>query len=275
MEQRTSISLQTPAFMKRLVFLFLLVITQYSFAQQLFQLAPPLLKYKSVFFQDKTTLEIKFAQPGAEIRYTINGNEPTEKDLLYTKPLVITGKRVTIKAKAIGKDFLPSETVSVKFMKTGKAIQQINFTTPHPKYTTNNKNLLNDHVGGNTNYSSGTWLGYDRDTVEVDIELKKKETINGVLVDILQNESSWIFLPEQILLYYYDEAQKSYLPLGKETFFNEGPSPKQCDAREIIPKRTIKTNMLKLVLHPLKKIPAWHPGKDNHAWLFIDEIQVY
>lgn len=275
MEQRAGISLQTPAFMKRLVFLFLLFITQCSFAQQLFQLATPLLKYQSVFFHDKTTLEIKFEQPGAEIRYTINGNEPSEKDLLYTKPLVITGKRVTIKAKAIGKDFLPSETVSVKFMKIGKAIQEISFTEPHPTYTAKNMNLLNDQVGGNTNYSSGAWLGYDRDTVEVDILLKKKETIKGVLVDILQNESSWIFLPEQMLLYYYDEAQKNYLPLGKETFFSEAPSPKQCDAREIIPKRTIKTDKLKLVLYPLKKIPAWHPGKDNHAWLFIDEIQVY
>jgi hypothetical protein len=275
MEQWAGVSLQITASMKKLVLLLFLVVTQYSFAQQLFQLAPPLLKYQSVFFHDKTTLEIKFEQLGAEVRYTVNGAEPTAKDLLYIKPITITGKRVSIRAKAMGKDFLPSETVSVDFVKTGKAIQQITYTTPHPKYTTNNKNLLNDHIGGNTNFSSGAWLGYDRDTVEVDIVFKKKEAINGVLVDILQNESSWIFLPEQMLLYYYDEAQKNYLPLGKETFFSEAPSPKQCDAREIIPKRTIKTNKLKLVLYPLKKIPAWHPGKDNHAWLFIDEIQVY
>jgi hypothetical protein len=275
MEQRSGISLQTTALMKTTVLLFFLFVTQYSFAQQLFQLAPPLLKYQSVFFHDKTSLEIKFEQPGAEIRYTTNGKEPTAKDLLYTKPIIITGKRVSIKAKAMGKEFLPSETVSIAFVKTGKAIQQISYTEPHPSYTTKNQNLLNDHIGGNTNFSSGTWLGYDRDTVEVDIVLKKKEAINGVLVDILQNENSWIFLPEQMLLYYYDEAQKNYLPLGKETFFSEAPSPKQCDAREIIPKRTIKTNKLKLVLYPLKKIPAWHPGKDNHAWLFIDEIQVY
>lgn len=275
MEQRAGISLQTTALMKRSLLLYLFFAVQYSFAQQLFQLAPPLLNYRSVFFQDKTTLEIKFEQPGTEIRYTINGNEPTAKDLLYTKPIAIAGKRVSIKAKALGKDFLPSETVSVEFIKTGKAIQQIRFTAPHPKYSTTDKNLLNDHIGGNTNFNSGTWLGYDSDTVEVDIVLKKKETINSVLVNILQNESSWIFLPEQILLYYYDEAKKNYLPLGKETIFSERPSPKQCDAREIIPKLTVKTNKLKLILYPLKKIPAWHTGKDNHAWLFIDEIQVY
>ncbi|MEJ8844004.1 chitobiase/beta-hexosaminidase C-terminal domain-containing protein [Lacibacter sp. H375] len=261
--------------MKRVMFISFLLITQFSFAQQLFQLAPPLLKYKSVFFYDKAILEIKFEQPGAEIRYTINGNEPTANDLLYTKPIVIAGKRTSIKAKAMGTDFLPSETVSVEFIKTGKAIQQINFTAPHPKYTTTNKNILNDQMGGNTNFSSGAWLGFDSGTVEIDIVLKKKETINAVLVDLLQNESSWIFLPEQILLYYYDEAQKSYLPVGKETFFSKGPSSKQCDAHEINPNRKVKTNKLKLVLYPLKKIPAWHPGKDNHAWLFIDEIQVY
>ena len=261
--------------MKKIVSLICLLIAQYSFAQQLFQLAPPILKYQSAFFQEKTTLEIKFEQPGAEIRYTVNGDEPTEKDLLYSKPVVITGERVSIKAKAMGKGFLSSETVNVEFVKTGKAIQQINFTVPHTVYIPKNNNLLHDNIGGNTNYGSGEWLGYDSDTVEIDIILKKTEKVNAVLVNMLQDENSWIFLPEQILLFYYDESQKSYLPLGKETFLNEGQSPKQCDAREIIPKRTIKTNKLKLVLYPLKKIPAWHPGKDNQAWLFIDEIQVY
>lgn len=66
-----------------------------------------------------------------------------------------------------------------------------------------------------------------------------------------------------------------FLPAGKEILFSENPSPKQCSIREIKPDGKIKTNKLKLVLLPLKKIPDWHPGKGKHAWLFIDEIKVY
>ncbi|MCU7552201.1 chitobiase/beta-hexosaminidase C-terminal domain-containing protein [Chitinophagaceae bacterium LB-8] len=261
--------------MKKLMLPFFLLMVQYSFGQQVFQLTPPLLKYQSIFYDNKALLEIKFDQPGAEVRYTMNGNEPTEKDLLYTKPVVISGKRIRVKAKSIGKGFLPSGTATVEFFKTGKAIRKIEFSTPNPKYPGNGVGTLHDNIGGQMDLSSGTWLGYDTDTVTVTIQLKEKGSIKGVLVDILQNESNWIFLPEQVLLYYYDDTRNAYVPAGKEVFSSERPAPKQCSAQELIPNQKIHTDNLKLVFCPVKKIPGWHPGKDNHAWLFIDEIKVY
>jgi len=214
-----------------------------------------------------------FDQPGAEIYYTVNGKEPTRNDLLYKEPLIVTARTV-VKAKTFGKDFLSSETSVVEFINAGKMIRQISFSKPNEKYTGNKTDILNDNIGGNTNFNNSEWLGYNNDTVEINIDLAKKETIHSVLISILQDENSWIFLPGQILVYYLDK-QKTFLPAGKEIFFSESKSPKQCFAKEIIFSSKIKTDKLKLIMLPLKKIPDWHPGKGNHAWLFIDEIKVY
>lgn len=260
--------------MRKVIPVFLLFISHYSFGQPLFQLAPPMLKYKSAFFSGTTSFEVIFNQPGAEVRYTLNGNEPTENDLRYSAPVPIT-KRTQVKVKAFGKDLLPSETISAQFIKDGKEISQVVFSKPNEYYAKNKADILNDNNGGILNYRSGGWLGYDSDTVTIDVHLKKKETINKVLINLLQDENAWIFLPEQILVYYYNDKQKAFVPAGKETFVHETPDPKECNLREIIPVQKIKTDKLKLVLMPLKKLPDWHQGKGNHGWLFIDEIKVY
>ena len=260
--------------MKKLLLPFFLFLMQNCFSQPSFQLAPPLVKYKSAFFSGTTSFEVIFNQPGAEIRYTLNGNEPTENDLLYSKPVPIT-KRIQVKVKVFGKDLLPSETVNAQFIKDGKQIRQVTFPKPNEYYTKSKADILHDNIGGLINYRTGSWLGYDSDTVTIAINLKKKETINTVLISLLQDENAWIFLPEQILVYYYNDKQKAFVPAGKEIFVHETPGPKKCHFREITATKKIKTDKLKLVLLPLKKIPDWHPGKGNHGWLFIDEIKVY
>jgi hypothetical protein len=247
---------------------------QYGFSQPLFQLAPPMLKYKSAFFSGTTSFEVIFNQPGAEVRYTLNGTEPTEHDLLYSSPVVIS-KKTQVKVKAFGKDLLPSETVGVQFIKDGKQISQVSFSKPNEYYAKANADILNDNNGGLLNYRSGGWLGYDNDTVTITVDLEKKEAINKVLISLLQDENAWIFLPEQILVYYYNDKQKAFVPAGKETFAHTSPGIKQNQMREIVPSQKIKTDKLQVVLFPIKKIPDWHAGKGNHGWLFIDEIKVY
>lgn len=258
----------------RTLFVFFLFFTSTCFSQPQFQLAPPMLKYKSGFFSGKTSFEVIFNQPGAEVRYTLNGKEPTEKDPLYLRAVPIT-KRTVVKAKAFGKNFLSSETVTASFIKDGKAIMRASYSKPNESYANSKPNLLHDNIGGQANYRSGTWVGFDNDTVTVDLELNKKETINNVLISLLQDENSWIFLPEQILVYYFNDQQKVFVPLAKETFQFDTPGPKQVIVREIEPSASIKTKQLKLVFFPLKKIPDWHGGKGNHGWLFLDEIKVY
>ncbi|MBI1780965.1 MAG: chitobiase/beta-hexosaminidase C-terminal domain-containing protein [Sphingobacteriales bacterium] len=245
-------------------------------AQDSFQLAPPLLKYSSIFFSKQTSLTIKFIQPGAKVYYTTNNEEPTEQSNVYVKPVTISKNFTTIKAKAIGNNFTPSSTESVSFIKDGLPIKNVEFTKPNDKYPGSGSNTLFDNKGGNPAANNNTWLGYDCDTVTISLTLKKEKLIQSVLLNFLQNEPGWIFLPEQITAEWYNKKTNSYQLLATENISSEKETAgSSCVYRLLSSAQKIKTDKIRIHILVKKSIPSWHPGKGNHAWMFIDEVKVY
>ena len=260
--------------MKKLAVIVACLITSCLFAQSKFQLAPPILIYKSAFIKGAAEVSILFNQPGATVHYTLDGTIPTTASEEYTQPLKINGVRQTLKAKAFGPGYEPSETSSAEFIGGGKEIRDITFTPPHESYGKAPANILHDNIGGLPQYGSGSWLGYNVDTVEINIALNKQETISAILLDQLQDENSWIFLPEKIELYYLDGAKK-YVLISSILNASLKQGDKHCVVEEIKLQRAIMTDKLKLVIKPVQSIPDWHAGKGQHGWFFIDEIKVY
>jgi hypothetical protein len=262
--------------MKNIALLFLLSITSPVLAQDTFQLAPPLVNYNSVFFTNKTMVAIKFAQSATAVRYTLNNREPTVKDMVYTKPVAITTNFTTLKAKAFGNNFHPSATMAVTFIKDGESIQSIQQTTPNKDYPGTGANTLIDNKGGVPQFGSNTWLGYNCDTVRVTMNLEKEQTVNKVLLHFLQDEGSWIFMPDEIIVQWFDKKTNSFKNFGIEKLLADTASPgSRCNYRIIQTKNKIQTNKISINIIVKKTIPAWHPGKGEHGWLFIDEIKVY
>lgn len=250
------------------------LISSFSFCQSSFQLAPPILIYKSAFIDGQTTVSILFDQPGATVHYSIDGSEPTATSPRYSVPIVIKKMRTVFKARSIGKGYLPSDVATVSFIGGGKQIKQISFTPPHESYSKVPVTILHDNKGGIAQYGSGSWLGYNADTVEINITLKKKEIVGKILVDLLQDENSWIFLPEQIDVYYMNSSEQYVLSSSMTSAGSTQPE-KHCVAQELKLKKRVTTDRLKIVFRTVKKIPDWHPGKGQHGWFFIDEIKVY
>jgi len=242
--------------------------------QPVFQLAPPTLKYSTVFLTaSPVPVEMIFNQPGAAIHYTMNGKESATTDPIYHSPVLIR-KKTILKVKTMGKDFLSSETVTVSFVPAGKAIKKIIYSPPHESYANSRPDILNDDTGGSTNYRKN-WLGFERDTAQIDIELGKKETVRSVMLDLLQDEGSWIFLPTRIEMSYFDDRSNSWKPTGNRVLVADKPSPKQTVQEEMKLPMGVQADKLRLVLLSVKRIPDWHAGRGNHGWLFIDEIKVY
>jgi hypothetical protein len=65
---------------------------------------------------DPVSVELS-AAPGAEIRYTTDGSEPTASSLLYTEPLHVAAP-TTFKARAFQSGFTPSPVSSARFLDT-------------------------------------------------------------------------------------------------------------------------------------------------------------
>jgi hypothetical protein len=246
------------------------------YAQTPTQLATPLLKYQSVFFKNTATAELKFAMKGTSIHYTLNNQTPTKKDPVYHQPIQINRSFTTIKAMVFGEGFLPSDIVSATFIKDGLKIKSVQQTTPNERYQGNGATTLMDNKGGLTAINAGTWLGYQTDSVEINITLEKSQLISSVLLNCLQDQGSWIFLPQQITVYYFDKTKQSY-QLLKERFdtSNANIAGASCQPISIPLSKKITTNTIKIILRGIKSLPDWHQGKGQPGWLFIDEIKLY
>lgn len=261
----------------RLLFSFLLVFfSLHSFAQEKFQLAPPLLKYKSIFFSKAASLSILFAQKGASIHYTLDGKEPTTSSPLYKSPLVLNGRFTTVKARVFSSDYLPSDITTVSFIKTGLNYSITEQTSPSEKYKGQGAQTLNDNNGGFASLSSPTWLGYNTDTVTYTFDLGKKRPVKELLFDFLQNQGSWVFLPERIQVYYSEGKGLPYKVFAEVDVTAADPvKGASCIQQRIQSPKTINAGSLLIKIVPVKKMPEWHESKGEHAWLFIDEIKVY
>ena len=245
-------------------------------AQDNFQLARPLLKYPSVFFTNEMSVEMAFAEPNTQIRYTLDGQEPTENAPLYTQPVRITKGFTTVKARVFSKVYQPSDVVEATFIKAGLPIKSVENTAPNPKYKGAGAMTLIDNKGGTTNISGNTWLGFQTDTVDITLHLNKKEKVKKVLINLLQDQGSWIFLPQKIEAFAFNSKNKAFQLIDFQTINSvkktEGSA---CFAAILATKSALKTDTIKVRLYLVHSLPDWHPGKGNKSWIFVDEIKVY
>ncbi len=254
-----------------------LVLSTFCVGQSPVQLAPPLLKYQSVFFKNEAIVELKFAQKGTQIHYTLNGKNTKGKDLIYSKPIQIKNSFTTVNAMVEGDGFLPSEMVSATFIKDGLEIQSVEYSPASVRFRGNGKNTLVDNEGGKTDLNSPTWLGYQQDSVELIVLMKKKEKLSSVLINCLQDHGSWVFLPGQIRLYYFDERSQAYQLIAEQVT----PAKEIINGASCIPiimkpsSKKILASKIKIIMRGIQSLPEAHPGKGQPGWLFIDEIKVY
>lgn len=261
--------------MKKALSILLLVVCLQASAQDLYQLAPPLLKYSSVFFKDKAILTMNFRQSGAVIRYTTDGSEPTEKSMLYSRPVLITAAQQTIKARTFAAGFRSSDIVSVSFVKDGIPLKGITGSAPDPAYSGKGFASLTDNAGGSTDLHGGTWLGYRKDTVTFIVDAGAARPLHKILLSLLQQKGSWVYLPVWYTVEQYNGVTKKFQPLVSYDYSGDAKSDDGIVFRELILPASTVSSKLRIQIGTLKKIPKGLPGENESGWLFIDEIKLF
>ncbi len=243
-----------------------------ALAQDTFQLAPPMLIYRSVFFSKTLPVSMAFAMAGTHIHYTLNGAEPTERDPVYRRPILLKKKSTTLKARVFGNGFRPSEVVSAQFFRQGLAIDEVMQTTPDQQYSGSGHRTLIDGQGGLPAADSKTWMGF-RDTVLLGLTLAKPARVKQVLLQVLQNQGAWIYMPQQVAVYAGD-ADRLVL-IGTSVLNTVQDDQNGCRTIRIDLDHKKKVKQIIMKIYPLAELPAGHPGVGKPAWLFLDEINLY
>ena len=245
-------------------------------AQNEFRLAPPVVRYASVFFEKTATVTMQFAQAGTTIRYTTNGQDPTERDPVYTQPVVLKKNRTTLKARVFGSGYLSSEVVKATFFKSGLPIKSISHSPAHEEYIGSGSNTLTDGKGGNTAHRNPTWLGFHQDSVTLILTLEKPQRVKSLFLHVLQNHGAWIFMPQAVEFWGQESGSEEWVLMGRQTV---KPLPKskdaECLALSVDTRSKLKPAQIRVKIFPLERIPEGCPGAGKLAWLFLDEVKLY
>lgn len=250
--------------------------TCFNCPAQTYQLAPPLMKTGAVFFSTTSRLRFEFRQPGAVIRYTTDGSLPSESSKLYTGPITVTNNRTTVRARSFAKGFRPSDPVEQQFWQKGRACRVESCSKPNERYAGKGTAALNDNIGGSPALGNGNWLGFQSEAVNIDFTNVSGKPVREVMLDVLQAEDQWIFMPSSIQWLAWSETKQSWELIAEKKFTAEQPhAGSECQFTLLKAATAVKAKKQRVVMVPLPQLPDWHSGKGQPAWLFIDELKLY
>lgn len=208
----------------------------------------------------------------AEIRYTLDGTEPTANSTLYTGAIVLQ-KSAKIRAAAF-RDGKRSSVTSqdISFNKATACPVELLQPT-HKNYTYKGGATLTDGLLGDKGFGTGRWLGFSGNDLEAVIDLKQNTDVSSVSLNTCVDKGSWIFDARNIEVSVSADGKSFTKVASKSLPALEEQTPDNIYTYELTFPQTT-TRYVKLTATSEHNIPKWHGGKGKPAFLFVDEISV-
>jgi arylsulfatase len=143
---------------------------------------------------------------------------------------------------------------------------------PSQRYPGGTAYPFTDGYLGSLEFTDESWMGFQGEDVEVFLDLGAETPISSIAISCLQNQASWIFLPQEITILAAND------PRYFNAVYHEQIAAKNRDL-EILKStfefgKELEARYLKIFIRNTGKCPDWHPGRGEHAWLFVDEILI-
>ena len=208
----------------------------------------------------------------AEIRYTLDGTEPTANSTLYTGAIVLQ-KSAKIRAAAF-RDGKRSSVTSQNISFNKATACPVELLQPtHKNYTYKGGATLTDGLLGDKGFGTGRWLGFSGNDLEAVIDLKQNTDVSSVSLNTCVDKGSWIFNARNIEVSVSADGKSFTKVASKSLPALEEQTPDNIYTYELTFPQTT-TRYVKLTATSEHNIPKWHGGKGKPAFLFVDEISI-
>ncbi len=189
----------------------------------------------------------------------------------YTSALVLS-KSDSVEVQYFRNEKLVNQVrLNITFNKaTGKKISIA--TKPTAKYPGQSGafSLVNG-IWSSKGLSYPDWLGWIGDDLEATIDLGKKESFSQIKMHTLDQNGSWVYLPQYVEVFVSNDGKK-FTSIGRSSeFVNDVMTMGWIT----IPVPRQSARYVKVVAKNYGLIPEGKPGGGNKAWLFADELQVF
>jgi hypothetical protein len=147
----------------------------------------------------------------------------------------------------------------------------LSLTPYNNQYTGGGDEALVDGMRGGADFRTGSWQGWQAQTMECVIDLGEERAITTVGLSCLQETKSWIWFPSKIEIQLSRDGKK-FAPAatisGMEYQKETAPS-----VREFEQNLRASSRYIKVIAYPaFDVIPNWHLGAGGKPWIFADEV---
>lgn len=218
-------------------------------------------------------VSLKSELPGADIRYTTDGTEPSNLSAIYAEPILLD-RTSTVKAITFV-DGMPAEkSMSQDFNINKATVKPAKYLVPFSEfYKGSGEYTLVNGIRGTVNHSDGEWQGWSAKDMEVIIDLQGTTEIRKVSVGTVQNAGAYIFFPKKVE-FFISEDGISFSKLA-EVLNDVNPLSGVKQLKDFsVSFNPVKARFIKIAARNLGKCPKGHAGEGKSAWLFVDEIAV-
>jgi alpha-L-fucosidase len=220
----------------------------------------------SASFTQSVQVELTSTESDAKIYYTTDGSIPDKKSKKYKNPLTFN-QTTELQFVAIRNDGTSGFRSKSSYQKAEYGITLVN--APDEKYNGGGPLGLVDGATGSIDFADGRWSGFNGTNLEAVIDLGTVKELNEFQINFNESTKSWIFRPQQVE-FAVSEDGKSYRSIFTKTF--EKPTEESELLLKVPFSYNCKARYIKVIATNFGKIPDWHPGKGEPAWLFADEI---
>ncbi|MHA7607383.1 glycoside hydrolase family 20 protein [Elizabethkingia meningoseptica] len=209
------------------------------------------------------TVTLKTEQfDASNIKYTTDGNEPTENSFNYKEPLIFTtsGK---LKAAYFMKGIKVGPVLEMDIDKHKAIGKKVIYNNKWDGYEAQKEKTLTNGVFGGLTYHDKQWQGFTRD-LDVVVDFEKKEIINSIAMRFMQITGPGVYMPGEMKILSSDDGV-NFKELGVvKNDIPDTESKLTFKRFELKLKTPVQTRFLRIIAPNTKK-----------GYLFTDEIIVY
>ena len=238
------------------------------------KLTPPVVLNEEGFVTTTIPLKLKHYIQGAAIRYTTDGSEPDSIHAAIYKGNETISSNTFIRAKAFKAGWISSDIIEANFYKSTYLPDSVIYLAPaDSSYKDEHGKILIDREKGEANFKLGKWVAFRKNRMECLLHFTTPTPIQSITLSCLVDIGSYIMPAQKIEIWGGDDAKK--LKLLEQLVPDQPTMLKPSYMRGFECKfATVTVKYIKIIGVPVGKLPAWHPGKGDKAWIFTDEVLV-
>lgn len=212
-------------------------------------------------------VKLECIRPDVEIRYTVDGSEPTASSSLYTDSLTVTAAQ-TIKSATFAQGEQMGQTLVLPIVWNKATGKPILGNKPNEKLMTNG-------VRGSLKYTDFEWCCWEKsDHISFTIDLLQKEKLSTFTIGCITNYGMAVHKPKSIRIAVSDDNETyreiAGLHFTAEEIFREGAFIEDFS----VDMKGTEARYVRVTAEGAGACPADHVRPGQEARVYFDEIRI-